>query len=247
MSVSLALSSAMAEWKEHRLNTEAWATSNAGQIKTSDLRSKRAEKSRTRGKELFQRRARQIEEFFEAGSDGFAVGVAAVVIEENNGRVFCALARGGDPIPGVAAGGGETETGAEIFLVRQLVEGFEVQGLETVDLPELLSPAGAAGLFELEAGSLDAGMVLVELQESFREKITQFPFDCLGLRVQETAKVGIVGRVELIRRRARAKPCYGAANAGSDDEEDSGECQGAEDEEEKFIHALIILREKRSR
>ena len=152
------------------------------------------------------------------------------------------MVRGGDPIPGATASGGEAEAGAEIFLIRQLVEGFEVQGLETVDLPVFASPAG---LFELEAGSLDGGMVLVELQESFRKKFTQFLFDGFGLRSQETAKVGIVDRFELIRRWTSAKPCYGAANARSDDEEDGGECQGAEDEEEKFIHAPMILHRDR--
>ena len=170
------------------------------------------------------------------------MGVAAVVVQENDGRVFCALIRGGDPIPGATASGGEAEAGAELFLIRQLVEGFEVQGLETVDLPVFAPPAG---LFELEAGSLDGGMVLVKLQESFREKFTQFLFDGFGLRAQETAKVGILDRFELIRRWTSAKPCYGAANAGGDDEEDGGECQGAEDKEEEFIHAPMILHRDR--
>ena len=185
--------------------------------------------------------AGQTEEFVEAGGYDSAVGAAAVVIEEDDGGVVLALIGGGDPIPGAAAGGGEAKAGAEIFFVGQLVEGFEVQGLETIDLPTLGPPARAARLFELEAGSLDGGVVLVQLQESFRKKFTQFLFDCLGLRVQQAAKIGLIDRFELIGRWTRAKSCNGAADARGDDEKEGGKCQWAKDKNEKLIHALMIL------
>src|SRR6266446_3746784 len=94
----------------------------------------------------FQRQAGQIQELVEAIGDGFAVGAAAVVVEEDDGRVLCALVGGGDPIPGAAPGGGEAKAGAQLFLVGQLVEGIKVQGLETIDLPPFWPPAILARL-----------------------------------------------------------------------------------------------------
>jgi len=60
----------------------------------------------------FQRQAGQIEELVEAVGNGFAVGAAAAVVEEEDGRIFCALVGGGDPIPGASAGGGEAKARA---------------------------------------------------------------------------------------------------------------------------------------
>ena len=108
---------------------------------------------------------------------------AAIVVEEEDAGICYALVGGGDPVPGASTGGGEAKAGAEFFFVGQFVEGFEVQGLETVDLPAFGPPARAAWLFELETGGLDGGFVLVQLQESFWEKLTQFFFDGIGLRM----------------------------------------------------------------
>src|SRR5260370_847990 len=110
---------------------------------------------------LFQGPTRQVQELVEGAGHGFAVVTAAVVVEEDDRGVFCALVGGGDPIPRAAAGGCEAKAGAELFLVGQLVEGFEVKRLETIDLPAFWPPALAGGLFELEADRLDGGFVLI--------------------------------------------------------------------------------------
>ena len=56
--------------------------------------------------------ARQIEELVEGVGDVFAVGAAAIVVEEDDGGVFCALVGRGDPIPGAAASSGEAKAWA---------------------------------------------------------------------------------------------------------------------------------------
>jgi hypothetical protein len=62
--------------------------------------------------------------------------------------------------------------------------------------------------------------------------------------MQQAAKIGIVGRFELIRRWTTAKSRYGAANPCGDDEEDGGTGQGAKDEDKKLIHTPMILQWK---
>src|SRR6266851_6573233 len=189
----------------------------------------------------FQRQARQIQELVEAVGNGFAVGASAVVVEEDDGGIFYTLVGGGNPIPRAAAGGGEAKAGAKVLFVWQFVEGFEVQRLKTVDLPALGPPARTAGLFELEPGSPDGGFVLVQLEESFGKKLAQLFLDGVGLRMQEAADVGIVGGLQLISGRARTESCDGSAHTRDDDQERGGEDEWAEDEEKKFVHALMIL------
>ena len=168
------------------------------------------------------------------------MGAATVVVEEDDRGVFCALAGGGDPIPGTAAGGGKAKTGTEIFLVRQIVERFEVQRLETIDLPAFRPPAGGARLFQLEASGLNGGFVLVQAQKSFWQKLSQFFFDGFRLRIQQAAQISVVGSLELVRAWAGAKSQDGAANPRGYDEEGGGKCQGAEDVEEEFVHIVMV-------
>ncbi len=68
---------------------------------------------------LLRGQARQIEELVEAIGYGFAVGASAVVVEEDDRGVFCALVGGGNPIPGAATGGGKTKARAQFLLVGQ--------------------------------------------------------------------------------------------------------------------------------
>jgi hypothetical protein len=156
-----------------------------------------AKVDRDGGEGSFQRRAGQIQELVEGIGDGFAVGPATVIVEEDDWRVFCALVGGGDPIPGASAGGGKTKAGAQFFFVGRLVERFEVKGLETIDLPVLWPPGLAAGLFQLEADGLDGGFVLVQAQQSLWQKLTQFFFYGVGLWIHQAAQVGLVGCLEL--------------------------------------------------
>ncbi len=88
----------------------------------------------------------------EAVGDGFSVAAVAIVVEEDDRGIFCALVGGGDPIPASAARGCKAKAGTQLLLVGQLVERFGVQGLETVNRPILRPPAFLAGLLQLESG-----------------------------------------------------------------------------------------------
>src|SRR5713226_6404790 len=83
----------------------------------------------------FKGQARPIQEFFKAVGDGLAVGAAAIVVKEDDGGVFCPLVGSGNPIPASAAGVCKAKPGTQFILVRQLVEGFDVQRLETINGP----------------------------------------------------------------------------------------------------------------
>ncbi len=89
---------------------------------------------------LIHGQARQIQEFVEGAGDGFGVGASTVVVKKDDRGVFCPLVGRGNPIPGPATSGGKAKAGAEIFLVRQIVKRFEVQRLETIDLPVFEQP-----------------------------------------------------------------------------------------------------------
>ncbi len=173
------------------------------------------------------------------------MGAAAVVVEEDDGGVICPFVGGGDPIPGATAGGGEAKAGAEIFLIGQFVEGFEVQGLKTIDLPRFRPPTFFAGPAQLKASGLDGGFVLVQLQESFGKKLSQFAFDRIRLRIQQAVQIRIVGGVDLIGALAGTEFCDRTANSRGDDQQGGGEDEGAEDEENKLVHALMILQSMR--
>ena len=107
-------------------------------------------------------------EFIEAFGDGFSVGAAAIVVEENDRGIFSSLVGGCNPIPGTATSGGKAKPGTQLLFIRQFVQGFEVQRLKTINLPAFCPPALAAGFLQLETDSLDGGFVLVQPQESFR-------------------------------------------------------------------------------
>ncbi len=100
----------------------------------------------------FHGKAGPSQELVEAVGDGFAVGAAAVVVEEDDGGIVGPLVGGGYPIPTSAAGGSKAKAGAQLFLIRQFVEGFGVQGLETINRPAFGPPAFLAGLLGLETG-----------------------------------------------------------------------------------------------
>jgi len=172
------------------------------------------------------------------------VGAASIVVKEDDGGVFYPLIVGGNPIPGSAAGGCKAKPGTQLLLVGQLVEGFHVQGLETINRPTFGPPAPLAGVLQLEADGLDGGFVLVQLQESLGEQLAQFAFDGIGLGIQQTAQVGVVCRLELIGGWARTVSSYGPANPRGDDEERGGKDKRAEDEERKFVHTLMILQRR---
>ncbi len=189
----------------------------------------------------FYRKAGPVQKFVEAFGDSFAVGATAIVVEEDDRGIFFALVRGGDPIPGAAAGGGKAKARTEIFLVGQIVERFEVQRLETIDLPVFRPPAVVAGLFDLETGSLNSGFVIVQAEKSFWQEFAQFAFDGVRLRVQQAAEVGIVSGFDLIGGGAGTESRNGTADTCRDNEQRSGEGERAEDKEDKFVHALMIL------
>src|SRR5713226_2581917 len=100
----------------------------------------------------FQRKAWPIQEFVEAVGYGFAVGAAAIVVEEDDGGIHCALVGGGDPVPASAARGCKAKARPQVLFIGQFVQGFGVQGLEKIDRPTFGPPALLAGLVELEAG-----------------------------------------------------------------------------------------------
>jgi len=170
----------------------------------------------------------QIEEFIEAIGHRFAMGATAIVVKEDDGGIFRALVRGSDPVPGTAAGGGEAEAGSQFFLVGQLVEGFDVQGLETINRPAFRPPAFLAGLFELEASRLNGGFVFVQLKKSFGQQFAQFAFDGVGLRIQQAAQVCFVCGLDLIGRWPGTEFCDNAANSSRDDEQRGGGHERAE-------------------
>jgi len=125
----------------------------------------------------------------EAVGDGFSVAAVAIVVEEDDRGIFCALVGGGNPIPAPAARGCKAKARPQLFLIGQLVEGFGVQWLETIDLPGFWPPALAARPFQLEASGLNGGSVLVQLQKSFRQELAQFAFDGVGLGIQQAAQI----------------------------------------------------------
>ena len=151
------------------------------------------------------------------------MGGAAGVVEEDDGGVFLALVGGGDPIPGAKAGGGEAEAGTEFVFEGQFVEGFDVQGLKTIDLPRFGPPMLLAGFFQLEAGFLNGGAVFVQLQKSFREEFAQFAFDGFGLGIEQTAQVVLVDGLEMFGGRSGTESCDRPPNACGDDEQGGGE------------------------
>ncbi len=102
-------------------------------------------------------------------------------------------------------------------------------------------PARGALLLQLEAGVLNGGFVFIQPEESFREEFSQFPFHSIGLGVQQAAQVGIIGGFNLIRGGAGTESRNGAADTRGDDEKSGGEDERAEDKEDKFVHALMIL------
>src|SRR6266851_482928 len=110
------------------------------------------------------------QEFVKAVGDDSTVGTAAVIVEEDHGRVFCPLVGGGDPVPRIAAGGSKAKPGPQLLFVGQFVQGLGVERLETIDRPTFRPPAFLARLFEFEAGGLDGGSVPVQLEKSFRQK-----------------------------------------------------------------------------
>jgi len=61
------------------------------------------------------------------------------------------------------------------------------------------------------------------------------------LGIQEAAQVGIIGGFNLIWRGAGTESRNGAADTRGDDEKSGGEDERAEDKEDKFVHALMIL------
>src|SRR6267154_2014319 len=95
---------------------------------------------------------RPIQEFLEAGGDGLTMGAAAIVVKEDDGGIFYPLIGGGNPIPRSAASGCKAKARTQLLLVRQFVQGFDVQGLKTINRPAFRPPASLAGLLELEAG-----------------------------------------------------------------------------------------------
>src|SRR2546429_7075308 len=54
-----------------------------------------------------------VQKFFEAVRHGFAVGAAAIVVEENDRGIFGSVVGSGDPIPGAAAGVCKAKPGAQ--------------------------------------------------------------------------------------------------------------------------------------
>jgi len=60
---------------------------SAGRTKKIDSNASARRKAET-AERLFHRQAGQIKEFVEAGGDDFAVGAAAIEVEEEDGRVF---------------------------------------------------------------------------------------------------------------------------------------------------------------
>jgi hypothetical protein len=95
------------------------------------------------------------------------MGTAATVVEEYDRGIFCPVVGSGDPIPGVAARGCETKPGTQVFLMGQLVQGFRVQWLETINGPA-------------------------------RQKLAQFAFDGIGLRIQQPEHGCIVCGLDLV-------------------------------------------------
>ena len=154
------------------------------------------------------------------------------------GESFARSVGGGDPIPRAAAGGGEAEAGAEFLFVGQFVEGFEVEWLETIDLPRFDPPTLLAGSFQLEACCLNRGSVFIQLQESFREQFAQFAFDGFRLGIQQSAKVSLVCGSELLRSGAGTETGDDAANARGNDKQGGSEDQRAEEIEEQLVHDL---------
>src|SRR5713226_1981463 len=178
-----------------------------------------------------QGQAGQIQEFVEIIGYDCSMGAGAVVVEEDDGRVFCASVGGGYPIPAAAPGGCKAKTGAEILFVGQLVEGLHVQGLKTIDLPAFRPPAVLAGLFQLEPCCLNGSFVLVQLEKPFREELTQFALDGFGLGIQQTMQVSFVDGLHLPGGRAGTESCDRPANARGDDEQGGSEDQRAEEVE----------------
>ncbi len=88
---------------------------------------------------------------------------------------------------------------------------------------------------------MNSGFVFVQAEKSFGEAFAQFPFHSIGLGVQQAAPVGIIGGFNLIWGGAGTKSCDGAANARGDDQQRGSKGQRAEDEDQKLIHALMIL------
>src|ERR1700687_6427485 len=97
----------------------------------------------------FQREAWPIQKFVKACCDSVAVGSAAIVVKKDDGRVFCSLVGGSNPVPASSSSGRKTKTGTQLILVGQLVQGLHVQGLETVDRPTFWPPTLFARVLQL--------------------------------------------------------------------------------------------------
>jgi len=169
------------------------------------------------------------------------MGTGAGEVDEKDGRIFRALVGGGNPIPGASAGGGKAEAGPELFVVGRLVEGFEVERLETIDRPTFWPEAFLVRLLELESGGLNGGFVFIQLQESFGEEFAQFFFDGVGLGIQKALQVGSISRLLLFGSWPRTEVRYGPADSNDYDEQHSGDGERAEDQDRKFVHILMIL------
>jgi len=193
----------------------------------------------------FDGKAGPIQKFVKAVGDSLTLGATAIVVEEDNGGIFCPLVGSGDPIPRSAACGCETKSGTQLFLIWHVVQGFRVQWPETINRPAFCPRTLLAGLLELEADGLNGGLVLVQLQKSLRQQLAQFAFDGVGLRIQQAAKVCIVCGLYLIWCWTRAKPCNDSANPRRDKEQHSSEDEGAKHDEQKLVHTLMILQRGR--
>ena len=169
------------------------------------------------------------------------MGTGAGEVDEKDGRIFRALVGGGNPIPGASAGGGKAEAGPELFVVGRLVEGFEVERLETIDGPTFWPEAFLVRLLELESGGLNGGFVFVQLQKSFGEEFAQFSFDGVGLGIQQTLQVGFICRLELIGSWPGTEAGYCSADAHDYYEQDSSDGERAEDEDRELVHTTMIL------
>jgi hypothetical protein len=166
---------------------------------------------------------------------------SAAVVEEHDGGIFFAMVGGSNPIPGAAAGGGKTETGSELLVVRRFVEGFEIEGLETIDGPASWPEAFLAGRVDLEAGGLDGGFVFVQFQEPFGEEFAQFLFDVVRLGIQKALQVGFVDYFELLGGWPGANAFQCLADSDDDDKEYCGHSERAEYKDWKLVHVLMIL------
>jgi hypothetical protein len=169
------------------------------------------------------------------------MGAGAGEIDEKDGGIFGALVGGGDPIPGAATGGGKAEAGAELFVIGRLVEGFEVEGLETIDGPTFWPEAFLVRMLELESDGLNGGFVFVQLQKSFGEEFAQFSFDGVWLRIQKALQIGFIRPLELLGSWPGTEARYGSADSHDDDKQHSGDGKRTEDEDREFVHKLMIL------